>query len=169
MLSKKIESALNEQIAKEAYASSSYLAMAGWSETTGLRGCAKFFYTQSEEERGHMLRLIKYVNESAGHALIPALKEPHHSYKSMNDVFEISLAQEKEVTQSINKLVELTFTSKDYASFNFLQWYVAEQHEEEALFKSILDMINLAGSDGRSFIILDKEIAELKDKEDEGD
>ena len=90
------------------------------------------------------------------------------SYKSINDVFEISLAQEKEVTQSINKLVEITFTSKDYASFNFLQWYVAEQHEEEMLFTSILDIIRITGAEGRGLLLIDNEIAKLR-KEDEKD
>ena len=167
MLSKDIEATLNDQIAKEAYASSSYLAMASWCETKSLRGATSFFYAQSAEERVHMLKLIKYVNEAGGHALIPALKEPPATYKSIEQVFEMSLAQERDVTKSINKLVELTFTSKDYASFNFLQWYVAEQHEEENLFKTVLDLIKLSGKDNREILFLDTEIGRIKDKEGE--
>ena len=169
MLSKDIEAALNDQIAKEAYASSSYLAMASWCETKSLRGATAFFYAQSAEERVHMLKLIKYVNEAAGHAIIPALKEPAATYKSIEDVFQLSLNQERDVTKSINKLVELTFSSKDYASFNFLQWYVAEQHEEENLFKTVLDLIKLSGKDNRDLLTLDNEIGRIKDEEEEGD
>lgn len=165
MLNKKIEKELNGQIAREAHASSSYLSMASWCETQGLRGSASFFYTQSQEERVHMLKLVKYVNESRGHALIPALKEPKTEFKSLHEVFELSLEQERDVTKSINHLVELTFSSKDYASFNFLQWYVAEQHEEESLFAAILDLLNLAGKDGRSLLIVDGEIAKMHTKE----
>ena len=93
MLSKKIEKALNEQIALEAYASSSYLAMASWCETQGYRGSTKFYYAQSDEERMHMLKLIKYVNASGGNAKIPALEEPGEKYKNLTDTFQVALKQ----------------------------------------------------------------------------
>jgi ferritin len=164
MLSKKVEKALNDQIAKEAYASNSYLSMASWCETQGLKGVAFFFYAQSDEERQHMLKLVKYINQTGGHALIQAIKDSAEQYKSIKDVFELSLQQERDVTQSINELVELTFSSKDYATFHFLQWYVEEQHEEESLFKSILDLINIVGTEEKNLLILDKEIASLRGK-----
>ena len=158
---------LNDQIAREAYAASSYLSMASWCATRGLRGCAGFFHAQSEEERVHMLKLVKYVNEAGGHAIIGAVGEPLAHYKSINHLFEVSLGQEQDVTKSINTLVEMTFTARDYASFNFLQWYVAEQHEEENLFTSILNILELAGKDSKSLIIVDNEIAKLKSEEKE--
>ena len=161
MLNKRVEKALNDQIAKEAYASNSYLAMASWCERKALRGCTSFFYTQSEEERQHMLKLIKYVNDSAGEAKIPALVEPKQSYDSINNLFDISLKQERDVTASINNLVELAFSVKDHASYNFLQWYVSEQHEEESLFKTILDLIHFAGNDNQSLLLLDIEIGKM--------
>ena len=166
MLSKKIEEALNEQIAKEAYASSYYLSMASWCETVGLRGCAAFLYEQSEEEKEHMMKLFKYVNEAGGHAITPEIKEPPRSYKSIAQVFEFTLEHEMNVTKSINKLVELCFNSKDYSSFNFLQWYVAEQHEEEKLFRSILDIVKITVGDSRGLLFLDNEIAKLRDKKE---
>ena len=164
MLDKKIEKTLNDQIAKEAYASSSYLAMASWCETKALLGSSSFFYTQSQEERGHMLKLIKYVNETGGHALVPALKEPLNKYQSLRHAFEVSLTQEMDVTKSINNLVELSLESKDYTTFNFLQWYVAEQHEEENLFRTILDIINMGGKEDQSLLIIDNEIAKKSAK-----
>jgi ferritin len=164
MLSKKIEKALNEQIALEAYASNSYLAMASWCETQGFRGATKFFYAQSDEERVHMLKLVKYVNASGGHAIIPSIKEAAETYNSLQAVFEVSLKQEQSVTASINKLVELTFNAKDYAAHHFLQWYVEEQHEEENLFRSILDLFKIAGKDERSLIILDNEIVKIREE-----
>ncbi len=161
MLSKRVEKALNDQIAKEAYASNSYLAMASWCERKALRGCTAFFYTQSQEERQHMLKLIKYVNDSAGEAKIPAIAEPKENYDSISDLFTISLKQERDVTASINNLVELAFSVKDHASYNFLQWYVSEQHEEESLFKTILDLIHLGGKEHQSLLLLDLEIGKL--------
>ena len=169
MLSKRVEKALNDQIAKEAYASNSYLAMASWCETKGLRGCTSFFYKQADEERQHMLKLIKYVNASGGGATIPALAQPKEHYDSINDLFDISLKQERDVTDSINKLVELSFSAKDHASYNFLQWYVSEQHEEEGLFKTILDIINLGGKDSRSLLLVDLEIGKIGTSEDDKD
>ena len=162
MLNKRVEKTLNDQIAKEAYASNSYLAMASWCEQKGLRGCTAFFYGQSDEERQHMLKLIKYVNDSAGEAVIDAITQPKSDYKSIKDIFETSLKQERAVTASINNLVELAFTTKDHATYNFLQWYVSEQHEEESLFKTILDIINLGEEDKQSLLLVDIEIGKIR-------
>ena len=165
MIHKKIEEAVNEQIANEAYASSSYLSMASWCEKQGLRGAAGFFYQQSDEERVHMLKMVKYVNEAGGHALVSMIKEPPSSYKSINEAFEIALDQERSVTKQINKLVDLSLETKDYASFHFLQWFVEEQLEEEKLFRLILDVIKLAGKDPRSLLLVDNEIAKIRGEE----
>ena len=91
MLTKKIEVALNDQMGKEAFASHSYLSMASWCGGQGLRGCTEFFYAQSNEEREHMLKLVKYINESGSHAHISSIKEPLCKYESIKEVFELSL------------------------------------------------------------------------------
>ena len=165
MLSKKIEEALNDQVSKEAYASSYYLAMASWCEINGLRGCASFLYEQSDEEKEHMMKLFRYVNAAGGHARVPALKEPPYNYKSLKDVFETALDQELSVTKSINELVELCFKSQDYSSFNFLQWYVAEQHEEENIFTTILNVFKIAGNDAKSLLLVDQEVERIRGQE----
>ncbi len=166
MLSKKVEEALNKQVAYEVYASSSYLSMASWCEKEGLRGTASFLYAQSEEEKTHMLKIFRYINEAGGHALSPALKEPPNKYNSINHVFELALEQEINVTNQINKLVELSLVTQDYASFHFLQWFVEEQLEEEKLFRMILDIIKLAGKEGRSLLLIDNEIGKLREEEE---
>ena len=166
MIHKKIEAAINEQIANEAYASSSYLSMASWCEVTGLRGAAGFFYQQSDEERVHMMKMVKYINEAGGHALVSDTKEPPSTYKSLSEAFEIALKQEQGVTKQINNLVDLSLESKDYASFHFLQWFVEEQLEEEKLFRTILDVIKLGVADPKSSLLLvDNEIAKIRGEE----
>jgi ferritin len=166
MINKKIEDAINQQIANEAYASSSYLSMASWCEITGLRGAAAFFYQQSDEERVHMLKMFKYINEAGGHSIVPVIKEPPATYKSIDAAFEIALKQEQEVTKQINKLVDLSLETKDYASFHFLQWFVEEQLEEERLFRTILDVIKLGVADPRcSLLLIDNEIAKIRGEE----
>lgn len=158
MLSKNIEVALNNQIRIEAESSQIYLSMACWAEVNGLEGIAQFMYAQSDEERAHMLKLIKYVNERGGHAQITDLKAPKTSYDAFQGMFEELYKHEIFVSNSINELVHITFAEKDYATHNFLQWYVAEQIEEEATAKSILDKINLIGDDKGGLYLFDRDI-----------
>ncbi|MFB9109580.1 MULTISPECIES: ferritin [Flavobacterium] len=161
MLSKNIETALNKQIRIEAESSQTYLSMACWAEVHGLEGIAQFMYTQSDEERAHMLKLVKYVNERGGHAQVTDLKAPRISYSTFKEMFEELYNHELFVSQSINELVHITFEEKDYATHNFLQWYVSEQIEEEATAKSILDKINLIGEDKGGLYLFDRDIQQL--------
>ena len=161
MLSKNIDSALNKQIRIEAESSQVYLSMACWAEIQGLEGVAQFMYAQSDEERMHMLKLVKYVNERGGHAMVTDLKAPKTSFGTMKEMFEELYAHELFVSNSINELVHVTFEEKDYATHNFLQWYVAEQIEEEAQAKTILDKINLIGDDKDGLYLFDRDIQQI--------
>lgn len=161
MLSKNLEKALNKQIRIEAESSQIYLAMASWAEVQGLSGVAGFMYGHSDEERMHMLKLVKYVNERGGHAVITDLKEPAKDFGTLPEVFQKLLDHEIFVSQSINELVQVTLDEKDYATHNFLQWYVAEQIEEEALARTALDKINLIGNDKGGLYLFDRDIEKL--------
>jgi len=145
MLKKKIEDICNRQIEREGYSSNLYLAMAVWAETSGFSGVAAWMYAQADEERLHMLKFIKYVNERGGKAVIPALKQPGAEYKNVEEVFREVLKHEEFVTASINEIVSLTLDEKDFNTHNFLQWFVMEQVEEEASVKTILDKVRLVG------------------------
>lgn len=161
MLSKKIEAALNKQIRIEAESSQVYLSMACWAEVQGLEGVAQFMYRQSDEERMHMLKLIKYVNERGGHAAITELKAPKSVFGTFKEMFTELYQHELFVSNSINELVHVAFDEKDYATHNFLQWYVAEQIEEEAQAKTILDKINLIGDDKGGLYLFDRDIQQM--------
>ncbi len=161
MLSKKIEKALNKQIRIEAESSQIYLAMASWAETKGFNGIAEFMYAHSDEERMHMLKIFKYINERGGRAEVSDLNEPDSDYKSLKSMFETVLKHEIFVSKSIDELVAITFEEKDFATHNFLQWYVAEQVEEEATARTILDKVNLIGDRPSGFYMLDKDINSL--------
>lgn len=161
MLSKNIEAALNKQIRIEAESSQVYLSMACWAEIQGLEGVAQFMYKQSDEERMHMLKLVKYINERGGHAMVTDLKAPKTKFGTMKEMFEELYEHELFVSNSINELVHVTFDEKDYATHNFLQWYVAEQIEEEAQAKTILDKINLIGDDKGGLYLFDRDIQQL--------
>lgn len=159
MLSKPMMEALNKQVQMEAESSQAYLAMASWAEIqAGLEGVAQFFFKHSDEERVHMLKLIHYINERGGFAVIPPLKQPIITFPSLKKCFEELLRHEMEVSESINDLVENTLKEKDYATHNFLQWYVAEQIEEERLARTLNDKLEMIGDDKSGLYLFDRDI-----------
>lgn len=161
MLPKNVEKALNEQVKMEGDSSNFYLALACWAEANGFSGVAEFMYRHSDEERFHMLKLIKYINERDGHAIVPAFDQPKTDIKTVKEVFESLYEHEVAVTQSIGELVGICLHEKDFTTHNFLQWYVSEQLEEEALAKTILDKIKLMGNDQSVWYHFDRDIASL--------
>jgi len=159
MLSKKVQKALNQQIKIEAESSQVYLAMASWAEIQpGIDNVTSFFYKHSEEERQHMLKLIHFVNERGGFATIPALKQPPLTFPSIKHAFAALLKHEVFVSESINKCIDIALGEKDYATHNFLQWYVAEQIEEEALARTMNDKLELIGDDKSGMYLFDRDI-----------
>ncbi|MEM6582132.1 MAG: non-heme ferritin [Pseudomonadota bacterium] len=161
MLSQKMVDRLNEQINMEFYSSNLYLQMSAWCELEGLEGSAEFLRDHATDELTHMQRLFSYVNECGSLAQIGQIDAPPTHYESIEDLFEKTYEHEQFVTQRINDLADVAFSEKDYSTFNFLQWYVAEQHEEEMLFKSILDKIKIIGTDGQGLYLFDQEIKQM--------
>jgi Ferritin-like protein len=169
MLSKTIQEALNAQVAMEAESSQAYLAMASWAEIQpGLDGVTNFFYQQANEERAHMLKLIRYINERGGFAVVPALAQPIITYQSLKRVFEEFLKHEVKVSESINELVGLALDQRDFATHNFLQWYVSEQIEEEQLARTLNDKLELVGDDKGGIYLFDRDIMMFRPKDGGG-
>ena len=159
MLSKSIQKALNQQVKIEAQSSQIYLAMASWAEIQpGIDNITSFFYKHSDEERMHMLKLIHFINERGGFAVIPQLEQPLKTYPSIHHAFKELLKHEIYVSESINRLVDISLTEKDYATHNFLQWYVAEQIEEEALARTLNDKLEMIGDDKGGLYLFDRDI-----------
>jgi ferritin len=153
-----IENLLNNQIKYEAQASLQYLAMASWADATGYNGVSGFFYGQSDEERVHMSKLIKFVNERGGKVIIPALDKPKDSYEGLNELFEKFLESEIFVTEQISHVIFQCLEHKDYNVHNFMQWYVTEQLEEEAMARTLLDKLNIIGTDKSGHYLFDRDI-----------
>jgi ferritin len=160
MKSKKIEDILNQQIEKEGYSSNLYLAMASWAEAEGLEGFSQWLYQQAEEERLHMLKLIHYINESNGKAIIPDFKRPPISFGNIRELFDEVFKHEQFITASIHNIVALSTEEKDFSTVNLMQWYVNEQIEEEKNAKAIIDRIKLAGDS--NLYILDRDIMSIR-------
>lgn len=161
MLNKAITDKLNEQINLEFHSSNIYLQMSAWCEKRGYTGAAAFLRRHADEEMQHMQKLFQYINETGGLPILGKIEAPRAEYASLREVFETTLEHEKFITSKINELVEVTYESKDYSTFNFLQWYVAEQHEEETLFSGIIDKFDILGEDGRSLYFIDRDLATL--------
>lgn len=158
MLKEKIEKALNEQVEFEAQSSQAYLAMASWAECKGLEGVSNFLYGHSDEERMHMLKLVHFINERGGKAIVPSLPQPKLEFESIQEVFETLLNHETQVTEAINNIVDLCLSEKDYTTHNFMQWYVSEQMEEEALARTVLDKLAMIGNDKGGLYLFDRDI-----------
>lgn len=155
------EKLLNDQIKYEASASMQYLAMASWADASGFNGVAEFFYAQSEEERLHMTKLVKFVNERGGKVKITPFNKPKNDFKSLPELFHLFLESEVFVTEKINELIYTCLQNKDYNVHNFMQWYVTEQLEEEAVARTLLDKLNIIGNDKSGLYLFDKDINEL--------
>jgi ferritin len=165
MLSQRMQEALNKQVLMEAQSSQAYLAMASWADIQpGLKGVTRFFFKHSDEERMHMLKLIQYINERGGFAIVPALAQPVLTFVSLKKAFEELFAHELAVSESINELVDISLMEKDYATHNFLQWYVNEQIEEERLARECNDKLELIGDDKSGLYLFDRDIMTMEQR-----
>jgi ferritin len=163
MLNKKVEEILNVQVQKEDYSSQLYLAMASWAENQGFSGVAEWLYAQAEEERMHMLKIVRYINERDGSAAIPGLDQPPREFKNLPSLFDAVLEHERYISASINEIVAVCMDEKDYTTHNWIQWFVTEQIEEEASVKDIIDKLKLVGD--KNLYMFDRDILGMRGNE----
>jgi ferritin len=161
-LKEEIEIILNAQCKMEAEASQKYLAMASWLDRNGFAKSAGYLYAQAEEEREHFLKIFKYITEVGGTAITPIVGEVPQEYPSFKSVFEAALQSEIAVSNSINKIVAKCREANDYATEDFMMWYVTEQREEEKNARRALELFDLIDSESATGkFVLDKEIAKI--------
>ncbi len=161
MLSEKMAGLLNQQINMEFYSSNLYLQMSAWCQSRGLEGCASFLRRHTGEEMMHMQKMFDYVTESGRMALVGAIAAPTAEFATPAALFQAAYSHELQVTANISSLVEASLAERDFSTLNFLQWFVSEQHEEEALYRSILDKFELIGTSGQGLFFIDREIGLL--------
>lgn len=124
--------AFEKQIAHEFYAAQMYLAMSNWCAVESYSGFAKFFRKQAEEEREHAEKFIDHLLERGVNPKILALPAAEPSVDSPLATAKLALKLEEENTRGIVACYELALEVKDYPSLSLLQWFIAEQMEEEA-------------------------------------
>jgi ferritin len=158
MMKKTFETALNEQFGHELASAHIYLAMSAYLEDQNLRGCAKWMRAQAQEEYGHAMKFYTFIVERDGSVIVPKIDAPKANWKSAHAVFAAALAHEQGITKRIDTLMNAAVTNKDYASQQFLGWFVTEQVEEENTVKDILSTLDRIGTNAMGLIMLDKEL-----------
>ena len=159
MLSKKMESALNKQMNAEMYSAYLYLSMGAYAASIGLGGFANWFRVQALEELSHAMKFFDYVNERGGRVTLAAIDAPPTDWESPVALFEETLKHEQKVTGLINRLVDIAREESDHATDNMLQWFVAEQVEEEGSAETLLSKVKLMGDKGEGLYMVDRELA----------
>jgi ferritin len=146
-LSKSLAAALNAQMTKEAHASQIYLSFASWADNRGFEGIANFLFRHAEEERNHMMKILEYILKRGAEVKVTAIPGPLGNPTSVHNCFEKVFEQEVDNTKSIYKVVKMSLEEEDWATWNFMQWFVKEQIEEETLALDLLAKIKIAGAE----------------------
>jgi len=157
-LDEQLEAALNAQVTMEYGAVYAYFGMSSWLEAEGLPGMARWMQAQADEELTHAAKFRQYVLDRGGRIVLGPIEAPQLDFDKPIDVFRASLAQEKAVTASINGLYATAVELKDFASLPLLDWFVAEQVEEESTVQQIIDDLERAGDAGHTLLMLDREL-----------
>ena len=145
LISDKINVAFNAQIGHELANSNQYVAIAAWFDGESLKGLAKLFYKQAEEEREHAMKFVEFILDAGGKVEIPAIPGVQNAFASAEAAAQLALDAEERTTGQINDLMTLSIAEKNYAAQNFLQWLVNVQVEEIATASTNLDVIKKAG------------------------
>lgn len=161
-MNKKVSEALVKQVNKEFYSAYLYLAMNQYFEDETMAGMANWMYQQFLEEQFHAMKMVKYLNSRGIKVDLTLIEQPTIEWQSMLAVFEDVLDHEKSITASINSIQSLSVKEEDFATMNFLQWFIDEQIEEEENAANILKQLQLIGDNGYGLLMLDKELAVRK-------
>lgn len=157
-ISRNMEEALNDQIQAELASAYLYLSMSFYFEGMTYPGFASWMSVQAQEEVMHAKKLAKYVNERSARVTLKTLEQPKKEWASVTEVFSDALNHEIKVTGLINDLVKFAESEKDYTTQNFLQWFVAEQVEEESSVRTIVDTLAKIKDSTVGLVMLDKEL-----------
>ena len=155
-----VREAINEQIKHEFYSSYLYLSMAGSFEVANLPGFAHWMRKQSEEEREHAMKLFDFLLDRGERVQLLPLDQPPNAFRSPLDTFEQALDHEKGITSRIHGLYDLAVQEDDYPAQVMLNWFVAEQVEEEKAASEVVERLRMAGDDGAALLLLDRELGE---------
>ncbi len=165
-LSETIRKALNTQMTKEAHASQIYLSYGSWAAADGYEGVSNFLFRHANEERSHMMKILEYILERGATVNVEAVPAPPSDPTGIYDCFQKVFLHEVDNTTGIYKIVKMSFEEEDWATWNFMQWFVKEQTEEETMVLNMLDKLKIAGGEkasGESLYSLDRDMKAIPD------
>jgi len=166
-LSKEMQETLIKQMTKEAEAAQIYLALGVWADDQGYGGVANFLYRHAQEERNHMTKIMGYILERGARPRIEAIAQPPADPQTLTECFNRVFKHEVDNTEAIYNIVNLAMAEKDWATWNFAQWFVKEQIEEEKLALELIDKLKIAGGDrasDESLFALDSSLETMPDE-----
>jgi len=155
---KKVLKALNDQMQMEVYSAHIYWAMSAWFEEQNLPGLAQWMIAQYGEEMQHARKFYAYILDRGGRAVVPEIAAPPADYDSALAVFETAYAHESKVTASIYKIADVAKEEADWATVQFLDWFFAEQVEEEKSTDEIVQMLKQAEGQTGAIFMIDRQL-----------
>ena len=165
-LSSSLEEALSTQMNVELSQSHTYLSYGIWATDKGYGGIGNFLFRHSLEERNHAIKFMQYILNRGAKPTVTALEAPAPDPQSLQNCFNQVFKHEVDNTEKIYNLVNMAMEEKDWATWNFLQWFVKEQIEEETLAMDLIDKLKIAGGDratDESLFNLDKDLGAAED------
>ncbi len=166
MIGQKMQDAMNEQINKEFFSSYLYLSMAAYFEDKNLTGFAHWMRLQADEEREHAMKFYNFILDAGGRVYLKAIDAPETTWKSNLEVAEQVAEHEAKVTASIHALYEMALQEKDYAAQVMLQWFIAEQVEEEKNAADLVAKLRLIEERGTAVLMLDHRLSKRSGDEE---
>jgi len=158
MLHQRMQEAINRQVNAELYSAYLYLSMSARFAALGLPGGANWMRVQVQEELFHASRFYDSMVERGGAVQLSGIEQPPGAWLSALDMFEEALGHEQKVTALIDGLADLALELKDHASHNMLQWFIAEQVEEEAAADQMIHKLRLTQDAPGGLFQLDNEM-----------
>lgn len=159
MLDKKVTGLLNDQINKEFFSAYLYLEMDNYFRNRGLDGFAHWYYVQAQEECTHAMKIFQYLHDEEEKVQLQPIAKPNEHFTSDMDVLRKALTHEEYVTESINVIAAIAFELQDYRTLQFLDWFVAEQAEEEVNARDMINKLSLYGEESKGLYLLNHELS----------
>lgn len=154
-----MQNEINDQINAEFWSAYLYLSMSAWYTQQNLPGLANWMYVQYQEEISHGMKMFRYIHERGGVVTLKPIEKVDTAWKSASDAFKATIEHERKVTSLINGLMDTAHEIRDYATINFLNWYIDEQVEEEANADELYHKLLMIENDPAALYALDKELS----------
>ncbi len=141
MISQRVGGLLVEQIAWELTAHQTYTGIAVHFERRSLTGWGKWFREQAVEEAQHATKIMGFLTDNGVDFDLPALDPATTHYESALHAARAALDSERRVSERFRTLASTALAEGDPTSFQFVQWFIEEQVEEERTTQALVDLI----------------------------